>query len=202
MHALSKRYAAGKPLVQQGDASDDMFVLVSGRVQVVSHGLDGTDVVLAWLGPSEVFGEVALFDGGVRSASVIAHEATHALQLPRVAFMQALMQQPSIAVKLLAVLAQRLRRLTERTDDAAFLDIPTRLAKAVVRLSNEFGVAESGGHVRIGVRMSQTELGKIVGATRESVNKCLAAWKKQGVAKHENATLTVLAPKRLAELAR
>jgi len=90
---------------------------------------------------------------------------------------------PGIAVKLLFVLAQRLRRLSQRSEDAAFLDVPSRLARTILDLAIRFGERArpplSG--ISITLKLSQQELGDLIGATRESVNKHLSDWSRQGL---------------------
>ena len=89
-------------------------------------------------------------------------------------------RNPTAAIKLLAVLARRLRRLSERVEDSAFLEVPGRLAKALLRLAQRYGRSENRG-TRIELKLSQQELGDLVGATRESVNKQLRAWASEGL---------------------
>jgi CRP-like cAMP-binding protein len=130
----------------------------------------------------EVFGEIALLDGGLRSASCTTIEPCELLVIDRSQFMGLLESYPGIAVKLLLVLAQRLRRLSQRSEDAAFLDVPSRLARSLLDLAHRFGERRSGAAqgVVVMLKLSQQELGDLVGATRESVNKHLSDWTKQG----------------------
>jgi CRP-like cAMP-binding protein len=138
-------------------------------------------VVLGIMSEGEVFGEIALLDGGMRSATCTAIEACELLAIERSQFLQMLEQTPAIAVKLLHVLSGRLRRLSQRSEDAAFLDVPSRLARSLLDLASRFGERTSSTTgVYIALKLSQQELGDLVGATRESVNKHLSDWSRQG----------------------
>jgi CRP/FNR family transcriptional regulator, cyclic AMP receptor protein len=177
-----RAYPVRKVVVSQGEPATALFGIVHGRLKVVSCGPDGHDTVLGIMAAGEVFGEVALLDGGVRSATCTTIEPSELLVVDRAQFMELLEGSPGIAVKLLLVLAQRLRRLSQRSEDAAFLDVPSRLARSLLDLANRFGERQRAptSGIAIMLKLSQQELGELVGATRESVNKHLSDWTKQG----------------------
>ena len=180
--AQVRQYATRTVVVNQGDAALALFAIVRGRLKVASCGPDGRDTVLGIMSDGEVFGEVALIDGGVRSATCTTVEPSELLVLDRAEFLELLEKSPTIAVKLLHVLAGRLRRLSQRSEDAAFLDVPSRLARSLLDLATRFGErrrAPASG-ICITLKLSQQELGDLVGATRESVNKHLSEWTRQG----------------------
>jgi CRP-like cAMP-binding protein len=186
-------YPARKVVVSQGEPATALFGIAHGRLKVSSCGPDGKDTVLGIMGTGEVFGEVALLDGGVRSATCTTIEPCELLVVDRVQFMQLLNSSPGIAVKLLLVLAQRLRRLSQRSEDAAFLDVPSRLARSLLDLAARFGErqrAPSTG-ILITLKLSQQELGDLVGATRESVNKHLSDWTRQGFVDSRDGRLVI-----------
>jgi len=179
--ASVRSYGAREVVVTQGDPAHSLFAIVRGRLKVSSCGPDGRDVVLGIMSEGEVFGEIALLDGGMRSATCTAIEACELLAIERSQFLQMLEQTPAIAVKLLHVLSGRLRRLSQRSEDAAFLDVPSRLARSLLDLASRFGERTSSTTgVYIALKLSQQELGDLVGATRESVNKHLSDWSRQG----------------------
>jgi len=186
-------YPARAVVVTQGEPALALFVIMRGRLKVVSYGPDGRDTMLGIMGEREVFGEVALIDGGARSATCTAVEPCDLLVIERSLFLKLLDESPAIAVKLLYVLAQRLRRLSQRSEDAAFLDVPSRLARTLLDLATRFG--ERGRapatSIRITLKLSQQELGELVGATRESVNKHLSDWSRQGILKVEDGRMTI-----------
>jgi CRP-like cAMP-binding protein len=179
--AQVQRCLARETVVTQGEEAEALFAIVRGRLKVVSCGPDGRDTVLGIMAEGEVFGEVALLDGGARSATVTAIEPGELLLVPRAPFLEMLEQSPAIAVKLLRVLSKRLRRLSERSENAAFLDVPSRLARSLLDLASRFGERPpSSRDIHISLKLSQQELGDLVGATRESVNKHLNDWTRQG----------------------
>jgi CRP-like cAMP-binding protein len=188
-----RSYPARKVVVSQGDPARALFGIVHGRLKVVSCGPDGKDTVLGIMADGEVFGEVALLDGGMRSATCTTIEPSELLIVERDQFLELLESSPSIAVKLLLVLAQRLRRLSQRSEDAAFLDVPSRLARSLLDLAVRFGERErsSESGIYIALKLSQQELGELVGATRESVNKHLNDWTRQGIVAVRNGRMVI-----------
>jgi CRP/FNR family transcriptional regulator, cyclic AMP receptor protein len=176
-------YGVREAVVNQGDSAQALFAIIRGRLKVVACGPDGRDTVLGIMAEGEVFGEVALIDGGTRSATCTAIEPCELLVIDRERFLELLQESPKISVKLLVVLAKRLRRLSQRSEDAAFLDVPSRLARSLLDLAQRFGERprEQSKDIWITLKLSQQELGDLVGATRESINKHLNDWTRQGI---------------------
>lgn len=191
--AQVRSYPARAVVVTQGEPAAALYAIVTGRLKVTTSDPEGRDTVLGIMGEREVFGEVALIDGGARSATCIAVEPCNLLVLDRALFLELLGNSPSIAVKLLYVLAQRLRRLSQRSEDAAFLDVPSRLARSLLDLATRFGErARPPLHgISITLKLSQQELGDLVGATRESVNKHLSDWTRQGLLKIHSGRMLI-----------
>ena len=188
--ANKRRYTARQIIVRQQEPGTELFVILQGHAKVVSSDAEGRDTVLAVMGPGEVFGEVSLLDGALRSATIIALDACEMLVIARDPFMSFLESRPKIAIRLLVVLATRLRRLTKRSEDIAFLDVAARLAKRIVSLADEYGMG-LGHEVRVVVKLSQQEFGDLVGASRESANKHLRAWEQLGIISQQSGYLTV-----------
>jgi CRP/FNR family cyclic AMP-dependent transcriptional regulator len=202
--ARTKAYGAREVVVTQGDPALALFAIVRGRLKVASCGPDGRDTVLGIMAEGEVFGEVALIDGGTRSATCTAIEPCELLVIERAQFFELLESSPAIAVKLLQVLAGRLRRLSQRSEDAAFLDVPSRLARSLLDLATRFGErrrAPSSG-IYIALKLSQQELGDLVGATRESVNKHLKDWTRQGYLELQGGRMVISDVESVRRLAR
>jgi CRP-like cAMP-binding protein len=199
-----RSYAGRVVVVNQGEPARALFGIVRGRLKVASSGPDGRDTVLGIMAEGEVFGEVALLDGGLRSATCTAIEPCELLVLERDQFMALLEQSPGIAVKLLHVLAGRLRRLSQRSEDAAFLDVPSRLARSLLDLASRFGesVRPPSKEIRISLKLSQQELGDLVGATRESVNKHLSEWTRLGFVRLQAGRMVIADVENVRRLAR
>lgn len=199
-----RSYPARAVVVSQGEPADALFGIMRGRLKVVSSGPDGRDTVLGIMGEGEVFGEVALLDGGTRSATCTAIEPCELMAIDRAPFLALLEQTPGIAVKLLHVLTGRLRRLSQRSEDAAFLDVPSRLARSLLDLATRFGERPRGSTngIVIMLKLSQQELGDLVGATRESVNKHLNDWARQGLLAVDGGRVTIADLEGVRRLAR
>ncbi|MGD8861036.1 MAG: Crp/Fnr family transcriptional regulator [Myxococcales bacterium] len=195
-----KRFGAREAIVRQADPGGEMFVIVSGHLKVVSSDPEGRDTALSIMGPGEVFGEVTLLDGGPRSATIIALEPSELLSIRRDAFVRFLETSPGTSIKLLSVLSDRLRRLTERAEDIAFLRVGGRLAKRVSQLADDYGERRADGSVRISFKLSQQEMGDLVGATRESANKQVRHWEQAGIVSQQSGHLIVHDLERLREL--
>jgi CRP/FNR family transcriptional regulator, cyclic AMP receptor protein len=188
--AQTKVYKPRETIVEKGDAATELFVLLRGRAKVGTPGVDGSHAAINVMGPGDVFGEVAILDGRPRSATVTTLEECETAIVDKAAFNDLLAASPTIAVKLLNVLARRVRELTTRIEDRAFLDVPARLAKQLLWLARNHGV-ESGSAVRIDLRLSQQELGELIGATRESVNKQVREWARSGILKQERDCIQI-----------
>lgn len=187
----TRRFPPKEQVVRQGQPGGDLYVIIDGHAKVVTSDTDGRDTALNIMGPGEVFGEVSLLDGAPRSATIIPLEPCSMLVIQRGVFMRFLERNPSISIKLLAVLAGRLRRLTERAEDIAFLRVAARLAKRIVQLADDYGEPVEDGSVRVVFRLSQQEIGDLVGATRESANKHIRGWESKGLVSQEAGHLVI-----------
>jgi CRP/FNR family cyclic AMP-dependent transcriptional regulator len=195
-------YAAREVIFRAGDPGDEAFSIIHGSLKVIASGDDGQEAMLALMGPGETFGELAILDGRPRSATVTALESTLLLVIDRLRFHALLRSSPGLAYKTLLVTAARLRRLSERVEDVEFLGLPARLAKKLVELAERYGKGEPDGRVRIALRLSQRELGQLVGATRESVNKNLKLFAQHELLQIEKGHLVVRADRLRARATR
>ncbi len=189
--AKTRVYKARETIVSKGDPAGEFYVLLRGRAKVTAQGKEGADTAINVMGPGEVFGEVGILDGQPRSATVTTLEECEMAVVDQRAFHGLLAASPAVAIRLLAVLAGRIRELTIRVEDRAFLDVPARLAKQLLWLARNHG-AESGSGIRIELKLSQQEFGEFIGATRESVNKYLRDWTRNGLIRHEREHLDIL----------
>jgi CRP/FNR family cyclic AMP-dependent transcriptional regulator len=176
----TRRLRPREELFHKGDEGSQVYVVVSGRLKVVTTGPEGNDIVFGIMEAGEVVGELPLLAGGPRTASVNALEECELLVLDRRDFLRFLKAHPDAAVNLLAVLAERLMRASELVEDTMFLRLPARLAKKLLALAETFG-EEEGSDIVITLRLNQADLGNMIGTTRESVNKQMRAWSKSGV---------------------
>lgn len=177
--AILRRYRRGEVVFREGDPGNWLFVVASGRMKVVVTSAEGDEMVLAALAPPDTFGELALVDGGVRSATVEAVEASTLLVLTRTAFLDVLHEHPSLVEGLLESLGGLIRRLTDQTSDLVFLDLPGRVAKLLLGLAGESEAQPATEHV-IDVSFTQTEIANMVGGSRQSVNQILRTFESAG----------------------
>jgi CRP-like cAMP-binding protein len=179
------RYPRRAVLFHKGDPGTNMMVVLRGRVKVCTQSEDGKEVVHRLFTPGEVFGEIALLDGGDRTTDAVTQDASELLVLERRDFIPFLRSHPNACMRLMEVLCQKLRHTSKRLEDALFLEGPSRLAKCLVDLVEKHGKPVADG-VRIDLHLSQQELGNIVGMSRESMNKHLRYWREEGLIRIED----------------
>jgi CRP-like cAMP-binding protein len=183
--------AAQEVVFRQGDAGDGLFVIATGFLKASISGPTGTSTTLSIMGPSEMFGELSLLDGGPRSATVTAVTRADLLVIDRDPFLKLFRSRPSVAIALVEVVARRLRRLSEKSDDVTGLPVASRLAKQLLLLAESHAFRLAPARVRLAIRLSQRELGELVGTTRESVNKHLNRWKQRRLLTEDNGFLVL-----------
>ena len=193
--------ARGEVLFEEGDAGDTMYVIIRGKMKLGRKSTDGRENLLSVLGPSEMFGELSLFDPGPRTATLTAVGDTTVYEVGHAAVVNWLEANPTVAKHLLEALARRLRRTNDALADLVFSDVPGRVAKALVELSTRFGEQTSDG-VRVGHDLTQEELAQLVGASRETVNKALADFTARGWVRREGRAIVLLDVARLERRAR
>ncbi len=186
-----RRYAAGEVIFHEGDAGTALYIIETGEVKIVLGSAEGKEVVLRLFGRSDFFGELALLDGEPRSANAVAREACNLLLLRRADFLQFLVDEPQVAVNLLAVLSSRLRWTDQLVHDTEFLPVRARLVRVLLILAQTRGQAGPRGVV-ITSHLTQTDLANMVGATRESINKWLRFYERQGLVHHHRGRLTLM----------
>jgi CRP/FNR family cyclic AMP-dependent transcriptional regulator len=199
-YAVTKRVAAGGIAFHKGGPGNEMFALISGGVKIVTLSDEGKEVVLAILAPGDVFGELSMIDGRARTATVVAVENSALLVLERSQVIPFLERHPKVAIKMLEGICKRLRMTDELLEDVVFLDLPSRLAKRLLSLAEHYGKNTGQGR-RIELKLSQAEIGNMVGTSRESVNKQLRMWGDEGVISMERGHITVLQPNKLKHFA-
>lgn len=176
-------------LFRRGDPGTGMMAVLAGQVRIVLPGAGGRDRVLKIIGTGELFGEIALLDGQPRTADAVAVTNGRLLVLERRDVMNRIRAAPDLGLRLIELLCERLRATNKHVEALVFQDIATRLATALLRLTND--------HPRRLVDITQRELGELVDATRESVNKRLREWEEQGVVSLSPGRVTVLKPEAL-----
>jgi CRP-like cAMP-binding protein len=198
--AGTRRLAADQPLFHKGDPGGELYGVLAGRLRVRGLAPDGRTMVYSYLDPGAIFGEISVVDQQPRSASVDAAEPSEVLVVHRSHFAPFVREHPQVAINLARMLAARLRRISDQTEDAYLLAIPARLARRILSLGESYG-KPAGRGLQLEIRLPQQELGELVGATRESVNKLLRRWSEQQIVRLEHGVLTVLDPAALRDVA-
>jgi CRP/FNR family cyclic AMP-dependent transcriptional regulator len=198
----TKKLRKGQFLCRKGDPGSSLFAVLDGRLRATGEGRDGKEVVLSLMDPGDVIGEIALLDQQPRSATVQAVDEATLLTLHRRDLVPFLERNPRAAIELAAVLAKRVRNLTELMEDTVFLGLPSRLAKKLLNLAARYGHPAEGGGVRIELKLPQHQLGELVGTSRESINKQLRQWGEEGLVQFESGYVTIRDKARLDDLAR
>lgn len=194
--AHRRQYRAGATIFYRDDPGSTLYVIQNGRVKLVLTSPEGREVTVDIVGPGDFFGELALVDGGPRSATAVALEPVEAFTLNRGLFIAILERHPQAMLALLAVVGDRLRRTDEMLQDVLFLDLPARLAKQLLALAEQHGAPTPEG-IRLDMRLSQSELAAIVGTTRESINRCLNAFADRDILALDRDAIILLAPEKL-----
>jgi CRP-like cAMP-binding protein len=185
----------------EGEPGDRLYIVVSGKVKIGRRSADGRENLLAVFGPSDMFGELSIFDPGPRTSTATTVTEVRAVTMDRAALHEWIGKRPEIADQLLRVIARRLRRTNNMLADLIFTDVPGRVAKALLQLAQRFGSQESG-MLRVTHDLTQEEIAQLVGASRETVNKALADFAHRGWLRLEGKTVLIQEPDRLARRAR
>ena len=174
--------AASSIIVPQSTPIDNLLVITSGTAKVVMTGAAGREVTLEMLRPGDLIAETSLLDGSPTTASVVALSDVHLLALPRHAVVQLLGRYPQLTLSLLSEMANRMRRAEETIFALALQDIEERLCRMLVRLARDERSPDHQGGLLMRRRPTQQELANMVGATRESVSRCLTTLARKGLA--------------------
>ena len=192
---VRRTYRRGQPLFHQGDEGDSLYVVVEGSVAVVVSSEDGDRMVLTTLQAPDVLGEIALLDGGSRSASAEAVEETTVLMLSRAAFLDLMRDHPPLVDQLLRSLGGLVRRLSEQASDFVFLDLPGRVAKVLLRLAEDAAPGVEG--IPVEVAVTQNRIAEMAGGSRQSINQILQAFQQRDLIELHGRRVMICQPDQL-----
>ena len=186
-------------LFHKDSPGQTLYLIESGTIRIFVLSETGQEMTLNVHGAGECFGEISLLDGKPRSAGAVALEQTVTYALHRDDFLRCLRDYPVLAQRIVELLAERLRHLTAYAECLAFLDVPGRLAAALLDLAERHGIKRDANTVEIDLHLTQTELATWVGATREMVNRALVVFRDQGWIIIEGQTIKILDMHQLRE---
>jgi CRP/FNR family transcriptional regulator, cyclic AMP receptor protein len=189
----TQHLAPKEVLFQKGDSGDALYGIRRGQIRIETGTSGGGQLTLNFLGSGDLFGEIAALDGQPRTADATAEEQTELFVIRREDFLGFLEREPAIAVKFITLLCQRVRWISERMEEAVLLPLPVRLARRLCALATDFGSD---------IHISQEQLGIYVGAARETVNRQLQEWRRQGILEMGRNRISLLKMNKLSIEAR
>ncbi|MCV7344587.1 Crp/Fnr family transcriptional regulator [Mycolicibacterium rhodesiae] len=197
---VSQRFDSGEVIFEQGEHGEFLYIIVNGKVKIGSSADDGRENLFHILGPSDMFGELAILDSGPRISSARALTDVEAVAMDREVLRAWMAPRPEVAEQLMRVLARQLRRMTSSRTDLVFNDAPGRVAKLLLRLAQRFGVQRDGS-VLVDHDLTQDEIAQLVGSSRETVNKVLNDFTHRGWIELRSKGLLISDTERLARRA-
>jgi CRP-like cAMP-binding protein len=186
-----RRVRKGSTLFVEGDRSDVVLAILSGRVRVFTSDASGRETVLAIRGPGDVLGELTALDGNPRSASATALETAEVVAIPGDAFRSALDEIPSLARVVLATVVGRLRDSDRKRAEFGGADAARRVARRLVELADRYGEETAEG-IAVQVSLSQDDLAGWTGASREAVSRAIGDLRRAGLIGTARRAVTIL----------
>jgi CRP-like cAMP-binding protein len=187
----------GTVIFAKDDPGTALFAVRAGVVKITTPSADGREVMISVVYEGDIFGEIALLDGGPRTADAVAMTDCELMAIDRRDFLALVHNEPRIAFKLIELLCARIRRANEHFEEVVFLNLPARLARTLLRLADRKDAPARGCKVAV----TQRELSQMVGMARETTNKQLRAWVRKNWIRLERGGIVVLAPDALAMIA-
>lgn len=193
-------FPAGHIIFHEGDPGDRVYIIVAGKVKISLRGPGGRENLRALMGPTDVFGELAVFDPGPRTCTAAAITDVATVWLDRATLRAWMAAWPAIAEQLLQALSRRLRTTDDELIELVSSDVTARVARQLLALAERFGTPE-GGAVRVAHDLTQDEMAQLVGADRTSVNRALRGFAARGWIVPEAKAVLIVAPDALARRA-
>ena len=188
---VSKHYDSGQIILLEASEGEQCFFVIHGSVKVTRLSKDGREVILAILSEGEFFGEMSLLDGDARSANVIALEDTKVFTLNRQDFLNVIKENPLIAIELIKVLGQRLRKSDRQITSLSLSDAEKRIALCILRIADEQGTIQRG-LVSIIKMPIQQDIANMSGTSRETVSRTLKLFENEGFITRDGRKLIIL----------
>ena len=187
--AIRRPYGQDAIIFSQGDPGDSLYGVVTGKVRISASTRDGKEMFLNIMEPGDTFGEIALLDGNPRTATATTTATCELMIIPRAQFLALLQREPTVAIHLLQLLCQRIRWTSAQAEDSALLTVPNRLARRLLSLAKLHGQHSPKG---VQLIISQEEMGRFLGISRQAVNQYLQEWRAQGWVDVGRGKVTVL----------
>lgn len=189
----------GQPVYLPGDPSKFVYLVKAGAVKIVGKAPEGCEVILTILMPGDLFGELALTGEEPQDHRAEAADDTLLCEVPRDLMIQMIQEAPAFGLHITKLMGRRLRTLGTRVEELLGKSASARLAHTILELSHQHGIADDAG-ILIPLRLSQGDLGKLVGLTRETVNGILQAWRDQRIVDMDRRSIRVRDAERLGRV--
>jgi CRP/FNR family cyclic AMP-dependent transcriptional regulator len=174
-----ERYAANREIFAKGSPGSSLMAVLCGSIKISSTSEGGKEIVFAILKAGDIFGEIAVLDCQVRSADATARTDCELLVLDRRFLLPVLESRADLCMILLKILCRRVRQTSEQVEDVIFRHLESRVAKALLQLVESIGLHGVNG-LSFELHVAQQELGNMTGGSRESINRILKNWRRQG----------------------
>jgi CRP-like cAMP-binding protein len=194
-----KSYTKENIILMEEEVGSALFVIIKGKVKVARTSADGREVILSILGESDFFGEMAILDGMMRSATVIAIEDSELFIIQRDEFLELLKQYPEISIALLTELTRRLRNADIKIKSLSLKDAEGKVATVILQLADDIGKIKQG-IVEIERLPLQQDLANMAGTSRETISRTLHSFAKKGLVELEGSKLRILDYEKFKEL--
>jgi CRP/FNR family transcriptional regulator, cyclic AMP receptor protein len=197
--AVPRGFQAGQVVFREGDSSDTCYIVHTGHTRAVHQHGDGRIITLATFGPGDIFGELALFEDELRSATVEALEQTSVVAVLGPDMRRLMGEHPQIALRLVIALGRRLRETNERLARRSFQTVQSRVASVLGELVEQ-ALAQAhaaSGPQSVSITATQADLAKLAGSSRESASRFLAVLERAGVISQGRGRLVVHDPQAL-----
>lgn len=178
-HMRCKKFAAGSNIMTAEQTGEAVYFILHGTVKVHIEQADGSVVVISILGAGDIVGEMSLLDNSTRSASVVTIEESTLLWMDRGAFNDCLKTLPALTYNLARILTKRLRLANEQIQALATQEVESRIAYHILIFAEQYGRVEANGDILIPIRLTQSDIASLVGASREHTNKVLVSYKER-----------------------
>jgi CRP/FNR family transcriptional regulator len=197
--AVPRSFGRGQVIFREGDASDTCYVVRTGRCRAVREHQDGRTITLAHFGPGDIFGELAMFDDEVRSATVEAvDDGVEAIAILGADMRRLMREHPDISAKLVIALGRRLREANERLARQSFQTVQSRVAVVLSDLVSQARAEDASLDGVVLLTITQADVAQLAGSSRESASRFLATLERAGVVEQGRGRITVLDPAALS----
>ena len=194
--SVEKKYGKGETIFSEGDAAGGFYIVASGQVKIYKLSMEGKEHILHIYGPGHPFGEVPVFAGENFPAHAQALVESRLLHIPREAFRALITANPDLAMKMMAVLARKLRSFTVQIENLSLKEVPARLASYLLYLDQEQGKQHD-----LALTISKTQLAAIIGTIPETLSRIFKRLSDQRLITVKGRRIRLLQVDRLQEMA-